>query len=466
MIRPRWSFQSAALRYLPYIAPCAVLLATWLPGCNQGWFRTDSHYYTAVSLQALQGGFDTLWKLHAGELPYLNKPPLAFWIHAAFLKLIGVSLVAVRFPALLAALGTVCATVYAVRQLSGWRVALLAGFILSVSVEFFRYTRAYSLDLWMVLFMMLAVAMVCRAVRTGRPGLIVAAGLPIGLALMTKPFVGLIAPLLWSVWFASSGRARWLVHCAGAIAIALVVAAPWHVSMAIEYPGVFIDNYLMKQSVDRAVGPSGEPWWFYFRVLGETYWPWTATTVLSLVALARAGIQFRRQDARLIVLAGLWCVVWLVALSLFGGKAGRYLAPVLPMLAVPSAVWLVRRPQTRKSRRIGAAFFRLGPMGAVAVSAVLLVAGLKVHEKRNPAWDDAAEILARNPGVPVYCTGRAHSMSASLVLLGRPWPVTWDGAALLPPDSILVMHNEETPPAGSTELMNRNGVMLRRIGVR
>ncbi|MEO1128547.1 MAG: hypothetical protein AAFX05_02440 [Planctomycetota bacterium] len=64
------------VRARPAVLPLLLLLATWIPGMDQGWPRTDAHLYTGVALLAYESG--DLWTLHAGSEVYFNKPP-AVW---------------------------------------------------------------------------------------------------------------------------------------------------------------------------------------------------------------------------------------------------------------------------------------------------------------------------------------------------------------------------------------------------
>src|SRR5687767_7527832 len=105
----------AWLRARIYILPALALLAVTLPHLEQGDFRTDTGWYSAIGLQAWRTG--ELWTLY-GEpgQPYFNKPPLAFWVHGLALRLLGPSVLAARLPTVLAGLGCVLATVGIVRE--------------------------------------------------------------------------------------------------------------------------------------------------------------------------------------------------------------------------------------------------------------------------------------------------------------------------------------------------------------
>ena len=80
-------------------------------------------------------------------LPWLEKPPLLFWMEALSFNLFGVSEASARLPvAVLGLLGVLCASGLA-NSLAGRRAAVLTFFILCASVLFFVYARAASTDM-------------------------------------------------------------------------------------------------------------------------------------------------------------------------------------------------------------------------------------------------------------------------------------------------------------------------------
>lgn len=463
--------------------PALLLIALWIPGVHQGWYRTDTHYYAAVALDAferaraaptLAGSLRALLFLQAAGEPYLNKPPLPFWIHGAFIDLFGLSLWSVRLPALLAAIGCAWAAGSAIAALSSRRFALVSVVVLATTVEFFRYTRAISLDLWMTLFMLIALALIARAIaRPARRGphthgLILLSGVPLGIALLCKPVVALLCPALLALWFLRTGRARLLPHLAASVLIALAVAAPWHIAAALEYPGLFLRTYFIQQSLDRATNIAQEPWWFYARILAQTYWPWIVTAALAALTLARGTLttHLPPRTRNLIVLAALWSAAWLVLLSLFGGKAPRYLLPVFPLLSVLSAAWLLRAP-SRLDRRIGRVVFTWGAPAFFAIALAMSLSDVRVHAPRDPCWDRLLTELDQRPGVPLAATPREHSIAANLVMLGRPWPRTARDLAAHPPP-LLLLHPTDSPlgPANQWRIIavTREYTLAERIG--
>ena len=406
-----------------WLIPAVVLLAVTLPKLGQGAFRTDTGWYSAIALQAWRTG--ELWTLMgpAGEF-YFKKPPLGFWAHGLALHSFGVSLEVARLPSVLAALGCVLLTVGVVREMCSKNAALASGCVLALTYEFFRRVREVSLDMWQLLFMLAAVWIVVRAVKGGRGWWRVAlAGVPIGLALMCKPLVGLLViPMLgvWLVWVGETKRLGWLV---GTLGVALLVAGPWHVSMWSMHGDAFVGEYFGAEIAARAKGdmPDGvqavEAWWYYLWEMWQTYWPWLVVLALALVTLLRG--KGLGGDGRAWKLAFVWSVGWLVALSLFSDKRPRYALPVYPGFAWLCGMWLARWPWAwlRPMLRTGVQWAI--PAGVVA-AVVFALLPVRVQREDDPQWDELAAWIERE-GVTELWAGSFLGIRKARVYLAHGW---------------------------------------------
>lgn len=381
-----------------YLAPAVVLLAVTLPHLAQGdWQRTDSGRYAAIGLQAWRTGW--LWTLHAEPgRPYFNKPPLVLWIHGLALHALGPGAPAARLPSVAAALGCVLVVVALTRRMAGDRAAVCSGVALALTYEFFRRTREISPDLWQLLFMLLfAWAVITAGASTsdvaGGPTrrrtawLVVLAGLALGAALMCKPLSALLAPVAVAAWLAWMGgaRAAWITFAAGGVGV--LVAAPWHLSMAWLHGREFVEQYFGVQVAARAAGALApgegghEPWWFYAAQLARTGWPWIGLAAIGLVVWARGTRLTDSGRAEKWALA--WFVVWFAALTVFPDRRDRYALVLHPALAVLAGVALARwtRPWPGVER---ASVMLTGT--AVACGAVVAALPIRVQRPIDPQW--------------------------------------------------------------------------------
>ncbi|MEM0982626.1 MAG: glycosyltransferase family 39 protein [Planctomycetota bacterium] len=416
--RRRW------LSVRAYLIPLAVLLCVTLPHLDQGDWRTDTARYAAVGLQAWDTGeFADLY--HAPGEHYFKKPPLGMWIHGLALHVFGVDLVIARLPTVLAAAVCVLATVWLVRAVHGRGVALGAGLALALSYEFFRRVREVSLDMWQLAFMLIAAGFLLRALIRGGVWRAVLGGVFVGLALMTKPLVGLLVPVMLGGWALASGNAKraWLGGVAAVVGV--LVALPWHGLMIARHGDAFIDVYFKGEIADRAAGEIvTEPWWYYLGMLAQTGWPWLAFAVVGMVWLVKSGRLGRSASGPW--LAVIWTVCWLVLLSVFPDKRPRYLMPALVGLAWLAGAFLAAGP-LQGGRRLVRTL--LEPAVAVGVlgAAVFAVLPVRVQEPPDPDWIAVFEQLEDLQLERVVTIGANSNQRARFYVSGFTWPEAWDG---------------------------------------
>lgn len=424
MIRPGNSLAVRLRRSRVHLAliPALTVLFVGMAGITQGRFHTDSHVYLAVVMRMVESGD---WvHLRQANLPYHNKPPLGFWVAAPFVWAFGPEVWAVRVPMVL--VGAACASaVYLVfKEVVRARVALAGSLVFALTHEVFRFTHVFSLDLVMLLFMLLSAWCVVRAagVRGVRPArsrslrLMALGGVPMGLALLAKPFVPLLLAAVLGGWLCTVGRARLAWGLAPLVAVAVLVAAPWHIEMTRAFPpgsvSPFWETYLFSQAIDR-VGGGGdvahvtEPVWYYGAELVRSYLPWLVPLAggLAFSAIRRRPVTGRWAGDRL---AWWWGAVWIGVMTLSAGKSMRYMVPVYPALALIAGAALVRlAPRWRRTPL-------MIPWLVLMVSAIVMASGVRLHDKAMP---DRA-------GLYEFLDGYGGKSTAE-------WPVLWAAPDLL-----------------------------------
>jgi 4-amino-4-deoxy-L-arabinose transferase-like glycosyltransferase len=452
--------------------PVLVTLALCLPGLFSPRWAVDMGWYAGIS----RGIIDRAdpWFLHAGEREFFNKPPLAFWGHALALWVFGAHTWAVRVPGILGVCGCVLATVAIVRRLHGARAAMLAGIVAASTPELVRVSTQFRLDVPHTLFMLLALlGVVVSAERERREGTrarlagtMLLSGAMVGLALLTKPFFG---PLVyafaapWLIWIGARRTLGWIIP---ALLLAVLVAAPWHAAMVVHYAGAFIDEYVGRQAIGRALGTSFEadPWWYYLKLIAGTYWPWAAVMALALGALARTGLQPRHRRGQ--VLALTWLVLWVVAVSIFSDKRRQYILPAYPAMAWLCGVWLagaarpLLAPLLRKTR-----LEALVGVGLVASCVLTGSEGLAVWRRPPEGWPRLIGFLRHERPAEVWAGSIDYTHAGMVAALTGLWPRTIDWSESYrtpPPAGALVIYSEKPPPPDAEEVFRSGEVRLVR----
>jgi len=301
---------------------------------------------------------------------------------------------------------------------------------------------------------------------------------------MTKPLFGPAALAIAGVWMllVGAGPRRRFVWLAGAAAVAVVMAAPWHVSMWRLHGDPFIRTYFNEQALDRATGSQfgAEPWHAYFRYLagfqarigGRSAGAWS----IPLVACAAAALLWRMSGHRLVrrqsragvMLAIVWTGGLLIGLSLFADKKMWYLVPVYPGLAWLAGLAVVRACP-RGAFRV---FWRVSPALACAALVVVLATRTRFDwgiPQYPPDTGVLANFIREHPGEDYWNGSLRVYENAPLAIRTGVWPKFVEDIATgrrweVPVGAILLYERKRGQPDPSDEIVLDDGrfVVARR----
>lgn len=339
--------------------------------------------------------------------PYLDKPPLTYWLVALSYKAFGVTPAAARLVPALCVHLTILAVYLIGRRSLGERAAFWAALLLSVAPGFVCIARMLLLDGLLTLCVTVSVLCGFEAVRTGvlKPGWWIAAALASGLGFLTKGPISevLLFVPLWAFAFLSGTSARvplrWYALFA---AIVVGVNVPWYVAMYREQPQ-FLGYFFWQHNVMRFLQPFDhlQPIWYYVPILIGGLLP---ATVL-LAAFARDLLRGEGSVSRpslaggFWLLAGLWCVFFF---SCSGSKLPTYVLPAYPFLCLAAGEFVAR---TRWNSTIGTRLM----VGALAAFVLFLHHyGMPWYAKERSPFGrpELVERFVSDPDVPVVCYPR------------------------------------------------------------
>ena len=176
----------------------AAVLRLWRLDAN-GY---GTEYYAAGVRSVLQGGALLFYNSFdpAGFIS-LDKPPVAFWIQAAFATVLGFSGWAIHLPQALAGVGSVAVLYRLVRKPFGAAAGLIAALLMAITPVMVAIDRSNNTDSWLVLFLLLA----AWAALRGRGLALVIAMALLGVAFNVKMLAALVCgPALLLGWLVAS----------------------------------------------------------------------------------------------------------------------------------------------------------------------------------------------------------------------------------------------------------------------
>lgn len=232
-------------------------------GLGISFLDPDEGLYGAIAQEMLARGDWVLPRFNG--LPYLEKPPLYFWLASLGLAVVGPSEWVLRAWSALGAIGSALLAWRLGRLLYSVRAGLMAGLALVTMAGSALYVRKASTDFLFVFCLALAMwGFVRDAHRPGRGrGRFLLLYVGAGLAVLTKGLVGLLFPVLivaitvWWVGRRGGDRLTWRqMNLGWGLAALGAVALPWHVASAWREPELFW-FYLVDNQVLRFLGLRG-----------------------------------------------------------------------------------------------------------------------------------------------------------------------------------------------------------------
>lgn len=379
-----------------YLIPVILLLAVTVPHLDQGDFRRDTAPYAAIGHRMWTDG-PLFTPYMTPDTPYFNKPPMAFLIHGFFLKVFGLHLIVARIPSILAAAGVVVLSMMTVRLTASRAEAVASGVVLALTYEFFRRTREISLDFWLLFFMMAAVYLAARSLKYKQRLPLILSGVPLGLALLCKPFLALMAIPIFALWFATSNRRSLIPSLfVGTLPLAILVALPWHLHMYHVFGDQFLKQAFGHEVMDRARGQmTSKPFYYYFAEWSLTYWPWLPLLCWAIYRRCKKYKPGRPLHRDLIFLGGTWAAIYVGALSCFPDKKPNYGLPVFPMMSwiVAWAICRLRWPKLRTFYARGCP--RVIPI-VVSIAVLIAILPIKFQKPPDPDWQKVFAWMQEN----------------------------------------------------------------------
>jgi 4-amino-4-deoxy-L-arabinose transferase-like glycosyltransferase len=384
------------------LCPTALLLLVVLPGAllypclGFHLFEPDEGRYAEIPREMLTRGEWVVPYLQ-GQ-PYLDKPPLLYWLVMASYRLFGVHDWAARLVPALAVHAAILITYLLGRRSLGERAAFWGALLLALAPGFLSMGRLLILDGLLSLWVVTSLLSAFEAVRGPRLrwSWWLTAALACGLGVLTKGPIAvlLLVPPLWGHRRLAGGcplswRAR--LTFAGVV---LAAAVPWYVAVCVRVPA-FAYHFLWEHNVVRFLTPFDhlEPVWYYGPVVLAGLLPatlWALPFGRFLLSGDEATARLRCPELGFVLLAGGWGVLFF---TLSGCKLPTYVLPAFPLLAL-AAGYFLSVTSWRLSR---------WPRTAAAVVFVLLAAG---HHVVVPWWAWYRSPMGRAAVVARYCGDR------------------------------------------------------------
>ncbi|WP_081909159.1 glycosyltransferase family 39 protein [Haloferax prahovense] len=272
-----------------------------------------------------------------GYQPFLEKPPLVFWLQGISMSVFGVTRFSARLPSALLAIFTGIVVYRFGTYLFNRRSGLIAALVLFTTPMIYAQShggRTGSTDVPLMFFGTLFVYVSYVALTKNRDDLLPYVGLLAGLALLTKGFnagVFVIALFPLAIWHYRAFLSRKAITMIGVTAS---ISLPWSLYAWYEFRDEFIFQIFLQQVLGRATGERFTeqsqalfPFmrYRYFQNFPAQFDPWVYLLLPAVAVLLVYG--WRNQEFKKPMFL-LWWATSTFGIFVFTGNHGWYIMPM------------------------------------------------------------------------------------------------------------------------------------------
>lgn len=351
-----------AARFIPPWLVWAAAFGFTLAGLGSfGLSDNNEGMYAEIAREMLASHNWHQWVVPSlNGLPYLEKPPLLYWLTALSFALFGQSEWSARLVPTLSALGCVALLSWFGRTVRQPRAGRLAALMFISGIGMIVMSHVLMFDVLLTALETAALMFAYRYYSEANVALLRWSYAFLALAVLAKGFVALVLyGLVMAVFiFAAAPTGNEVMRAPGkwceprALLVFLIIAMPWHVAVIFAEP-VFAWLYFINEQVLRFLGMrqphdyySGA-WWYYLPRMAIYLFPWSFLLPGVLVSPRLPG-PAEKHLARF--LAAAWLVP-LVFFTLSSAKANYYLVIVMPFAAFHLALAVEARGMLRRFAR-------------------------------------------------------------------------------------------------------------------
>jgi 4-amino-4-deoxy-L-arabinose transferase-like glycosyltransferase len=311
----------------------------------------DETRYAQVAREIVEGG-DWI-SMHLHGRPYLDKPPLFFWLIAGSSYLWGsVTPVSARFPSALLGSLTVLIVFFMGKALYDSRTGFLSALILATSFGFARFSTRAHIDATLTFFTTASFFSFLQWYRWNEEGSprqkdvrrlsIYGFYVSMALATLTKGPIGIVFPLMPSLLFLliqKDWRGIREMRLLSGLGLFLAIVLSWYLPAAFKGGQTFLNETLFHQTVDYySTGwDHPKPIYFYLANFPGSFLPWS---LFLPGAMVYGYFEWRKGKRKEVLFVFTWFIVIFLFLSFSLAKRNLYLLPLYPAASlIVSKLW-------------------------------------------------------------------------------------------------------------------------------
>lgn len=316
--------------------------------------------------------------------PFLEKPPLYFWLVAASIKFFGgFSAVAVRVPIAILASFLTFFTYFLGKKVISAKFGMISAIVLLTSIFFLILSHIAILDVVVTVFT--ASAIYCAFLTNFcqdkyKKVYWFCFYLFMGLGVLAKGILAFLLPLLIIFFYnlATKNVKEMFkpLNILPGILIFLLTVLPWHVVMYMEYGNTFLREYFLVHHFARFINSVNigreRPFWYFIPTFLIGFLPWTLIFIGAAVKgfkqlkakyVALAGtfkvklqslLDVQTSEQKLLLFAWLYFILGFLFFSASSTKLPTYILPIFPAAAlITGYFWWKNDEKFEDERTVG-----------------------------------------------------------------------------------------------------------------
>jgi 4-amino-4-deoxy-L-arabinose transferase-like glycosyltransferase len=270
--------------------------------------------------------------------PWLEKPPLYYWVTIPFLSLFDADESTARIGPAICALVTALAIFWLGSVLWTRLAGLLGASILLTSLGFIGFGRSASTDMPFACCFTLAMAILAVALKKETRH-VVWAYVFLGLAILGKGPVAIVLAVGTALcfWFLDDkgiALVRWRILTGSVVAAAICL--PWFLLAFHQNDYSFISTFFLNHNIARyvtSIHHHSQPFYYFLPVLIALLFPWSGWTILLIKSPIKELRRWREWNPGMIFLF-CWALFPIVFFSFSDSKLAGYILPSFPPFAL------------------------------------------------------------------------------------------------------------------------------------
>ncbi len=334
----------------------AITVVIYVIGFSIDMMDVDATQYASITREMLEKND---WIHFTNRyVPYLDKPPLIFWLSAICYKIFGMSNFAYKLPSFLFSLLALYSTYKFCKLYYQENIARLAVLITASCQAFFMMNNDCRTDTVLTGAVMMSIFHISAYILNKKIHHFILGFIGLGLAMLAKGPIGLIVPavaiggdLLIKADWKNIFKLQWIV---GLIIVSLMLV-PMCIGLYEQYGNEGLEFYFWKQSFGRITGDNdfvkslssndyvNDPFFFYHTFLWAfSPWPiiFIGGLVIILVQLFKQKFKINRQQ-ELITLIGFIFTLWAMSMSHY--KLPHYIFMAFPLAGIITSRFLIEQ---------------------------------------------------------------------------------------------------------------------------